>query len=309
MLDKLERKIGKYAIPNLMNYLIGGYIIGFFLEYATALTGRSPSLVSFMTLEPQLIVQNLQIWRLFTWVLIPPPVGTGVIAMIFAVIMIYFYWQLGRILEQTIGTFRFNVYIFGGMLFTIIGSFLYYLINFYGLHQMSYIGTYISTHYINLSIFLAFALCYPNMEVMLYFMIPVKMKWLSIVYLAFVGFDLLVSDWGGRVAIISSLLNFFIFFLSTRNMRRYSPKEIKRKVAYQRGMQQSPYGKTSANSGQGHVPVQPAPRQLVRHKCAICGRTDVSNPELEFRYCSKCNGAYEYCNEHLFTHTHVKNED
>ena len=309
MLDKLERKIGKYAIPNLMNYLIGGYIIGFFLEYATALTGRSPSLVSFMTLEPQLIVQNLQIWRLFTWVLIPPPVGTGVIAMIFAVIMIYFYWQLGRILEQTIGTFRFNVYIFGGMLFTIIGSFLYYLINFYGLHQMSYIGTYISTHYINLSIFLAFALCYPNMEVMLYFMIPVKMKWLSIVYLAFVGFDLLVSDWGGRVAIISSLLNFFIFFLSTRNMRRYSPKEIKRKVAYQRGMQQSPYGKTSANSGQGHVPVQPAPRQLVRHKCAICGRTDVSNPELEFRYCSKCNGAYEYCNEHLFTHAHVKNED
>ena len=306
MLDRLERKIGKYAIPNLINYLIGGYIIGFFLEYGAYLSGRTVSPISYMTLEPQMIIQNLQIWRLFTWVLIPPPVGSGPIALLFAGIMIYFYWQLGRILEQTIGTFRFNAYIFGGMLFTIIGSFLYYLINFYGFHKMTFIGTYISTHYINLSIFLAFAMCYPNMEVMLYFLIPIKMKWMSIVYLVFVGFDLLVSDWGGRVAIVSSLLNFVIFFLSTRNLRRVSPKEIKRKVAYQRGVQQGPYGKTTAHPGQGGVPVQPAPRQLVRHKCAICGRTDISNPELEFRYCSKCNGAYEYCSDHLFTHTHVK---
>ena len=171
------------------------------------------------------------------------------------------------------------------------------------------IGNNISTHYINLSIFLAFAMCYPNMEVLLYFFIPIKMKWMSIVYLVFVGFELLISDWGGRVAIVSSLLNFLIFFLSTRNLRRVSPKEIKRKVAYQRGMNQSPYGKAQTPQNQNKAPVQPAPRQLVRHKCAICGRTDVSNPELEFRYCSKCDGAYEYCNEHLFTHTHVKNED
>lgn len=309
MLDKLERKIGKYAIPNLINYLIGGYIIGYFLELWSAYSGRYPSLISFLQLEPHFIIHNFQIWRLFTWVLIPPPVGSGMMSILFAAIMIYFYWQLGRILEQTIGTFRFNVYIFGGMLFTIAGAFIYYLINFYAFGELVAIGNNISTHYINLSIFLAFAMCYPNMEVLLYFFIPIKMKWMSIVYLVFVGFELLISDWGGRVAIVSSLLNFLIFFLSTRNLRRVSPKEIKRKVAYQRGMNQSPYGKAQTPQNQDKAPVQPAPRQLVRHKCAICGRTDVSNPELEFRYCSKCDGAYEYCNEHLFTHTHVKNED
>ncbi len=306
MLDKLERKIGKYAIPNLINYLIGGYIIGFFLEFAYASSNGQFNVIELMKLEPHLIIHNFQIWRLFTWVLIPPPVGSGMVSLLFAGIMIYFYWQLGRILEQTIGTFRFNVYIFGGMLFTIIGAFVYYLINYYIIGDLVAMGNNISTHYINLSIFLAFAMCYPNMEVMLYFLIPIKMKWMSIVYLVFVGFDLLVSDWGGRVAIISSLLNFVIFFLSTRNLRRVSPKEIKRKMAYQRGMNQSPYGKAQQPQNQSKIPVQPAPRQLVRHKCAICGRTDVSNPELEFRYCSKCNGAYEYCSEHLFTHTHIK---
>jgi ribosomal protein L37AE/L43A len=300
MLNKLEKKFGKYAIPNLINYLIGGYIIGFFLEFGYVITGGNFDIINYMQLEPHYIIQNLQIWRLVTWVLIPPPIGSGMFSILFAVIMIYFYWQLGRILEQTIGVFQFNLYIFGGMLFTVIGSLIYYLINFYALGNLVSIGSQISTHYINLSIFLAFSLCYPNMEVMLYFLIPIKMKWMSIVYLVFIGFDLLISDWGGRVAILSSLLNFVIFFVSTRNLRRISPSEIKRKAAYQRGMQQGPYGKTTSSGG-----ANTANRQIVRHKCSICGRTDVSNPELEFRYCSKCEGSFEYCNEHLFTHAHI----
>ena len=311
MLSKLERKFGKYAIPNLINYLIAGYVIGYFLKMmGYVMSGGRFDLITYLQLEPHYIIQNLQIWRLFTWVLIPPPIGTGMFSLLFAVIMIYFYWQLGRVLEQTIGVFQFNLYIFGGMLFTIIGSFIYYLINFYALGNLVSIGNNISTHYINLSIFLAFSLCYPNMEVMLYFLIPIKMKWMSIVYLVFIGFDLLISDWGGRVAIVSSLLNFLIFFLSTRNLRRISPHEIHRRAAYQRGMHQGPYGgpnpygspKASAGAAGGATT---AKKQIVRHKCSICGRTDVSNPELEFRYCSKCEGSYEYCNEHLFTHHHI----
>ena len=255
-----------------------------------------------MTLEPHYIIHNFQIWRLFTWVLIPPPIGSGMFSLFFALIMIVFYYQLGRVLEQTIGTFAFNVYIFGGMLFTIIGAFLYYIVNYYFLGNLVSIGSSISTHYINLSIFLAFSLCYPDMQVMLYFLIPIKMKWMAILYGIFIFVELITVGWGGRVAIVSSLLNFVIFFFSTRNLRSISPSRMKRKHDYQRAA--GAYSRGAASQRTSTFGGHSAP--IYRHKCAICGRTDVTNPELTFRFFSKCNGNYEYCNDHLFTHTHVQ---
>jgi len=85
-----------------------------------------------------------------------------------------------------------------------------------------------------------------------------------------------------------SLLNFLVFFLSSRDVRRYAPKEVKRRQEFKRQM-------AEPRPGSG----------ITRHKCAVCGRTEVSNPELEFRYCSKCEGNYEYCQDHLFTHQHI----
>lgn len=291
MLDKLERKLGKYAIPNLINYLIGGYIIGYLFMFGSTVTNIN--FTGLMTLEPYYIIHEFQLWRLVTWVLVPPQES-----IIFAIIMMIFYWQLGRVLEQTIGTFRFNVYIFGGILFTIIGAFalygIYYLIN--GVPIL--MSAYFSTNYINMSIFLAFALCYPEMQIYLYFLIPIKMKWMAVVYAVFVIYDFVMVGWAGRVAIIASLLNFIIFFLMTRNYRRVDPREIKRRAAYRKATQGSAFEHPHFG-GQNHG-------AQARHKCAICGRTDVTNPELEFRFCSKCNGNYEYCNEHLFTHTHVR---
>ncbi|MEI3340480.1 MAG: hypothetical protein V8R80_11525 [Eubacterium sp.] len=96
------------------------------------------------------------------------------------------------------------------------------------------------------------------------------------------------SGWTGRVAILASVLNFLIFFFATRNYQRISPKEIHRKKNFQRQM------KSARGNG------------VTKHKCAICGRTELDDPNLEFRFCSKCNGNYEYCQEHLFTHQHVK---
>ena len=113
MLDKLERKLGKYALPHLMNYLIGGYAIGYVLYYMQLFSNWS--IIELMTLEPYYIIHQFQFWRIITWVLIPPQEN-----LIFALIMMFFYWQLGRVLEQTWGTFRFNVYIFGGILLTVI---------------------------------------------------------------------------------------------------------------------------------------------------------------------------------------------
>ena len=291
MLEKLERKLGKYAIPNLINYLIGGYIIGYLFQFGSSISNIN--FTALMTLEPYYIIHEFQLWRLVTWVLVPPQEN-----IIFAIIMMIFYWQLGRVLEQTIGTFRFNVYIFGGILFTIIGAFALYGIYFAVNGAPVLMSAYFSTYYINMSIFLAFAVCYPNMEIYLYFLIPIKMKWMAVVYAVFVVYDFIMVGWAGKVAIFASLLNFLIFFLMTRNYRRIDPREIKRKADYRRATQGSPFGTEHFNTQKN--------AKQVRHKCAICGRTDVSNPELEFRFCSKCNGNFEYCNEHLFTHTHVK---
>ena len=273
-LNKMERKFGKFAIRGLMKYIIICYVIGYLIEF------MMPQVYSFLTLEPYLIFHYGQVWRLVSWVLIPPPTGN----IFFAVIMIFLYYQLGNALEQTWGTFRFNLYIFGGVIFTILGALLLYVIT--GVNSPVSIGGSFSTYYINMTIFLAFAVCYPDMQVMLYFIIPIKMKWMAIVYGALILYEIVTSGWSGRVAIIASILNFLIFFLSTRNYRRVSPKEIHRKKSYRRQVRQ--------------------PKGVTKHKCAICGRTELDDPNLEFRFCSKCNGNYEYCQEHLFTHVHVK---
>ena len=172
-----------------------------------------------------------------------------------------------------------------GILFTVIGAFI---VN--GLiGGITGFGSLYSTYYINMSIFLAFAVMYPDMQVMLYFIIPIKMKWMAIVYAILTLYEFIVSGWAGRVAIFMSLLNFIIFFFSTRNFKRYSPHEIHRRQQFKSQMRQP-------RPGSG----------ITKHKCAICGRTELDDPNLEFRFCSKCDGNYEYCQDHLFTHKHIK---
>ena len=278
-LDSLERKIGKYAIRNLSLYIIIAYIIGYIL----ALTGS----VEFISLNPYYITKG-QIWRIITWIIVPPSSLD-----IFTIIMLYFFYSIGSALERTWGAFRYNVYIFSGIVFTVLGAIILYVISTHGgLDGVSagyLVSRGFSTYYINLSIFLAFAATYPNIQVLLFFVIPVKVKWLAYVDAAILAYQFVISGAVGRIAIVMSLLNFFVFFLSTRNFKRVSPSEMYRKRAYQRA--------ASGQSARGG--------RITKHKCAICGRTEDDGADLEFRFCSKCNGNYEYCNEHLFTHKHI----
>lgn len=293
MLDKLERKFGKYAINNLMVYVLGGYLVGYLLLFGSRFTNFD--FIGYAELNPGLVIHSFQIWRLFTWIIMPPATS-----LLWAVFMFLLYYQLGMALERTWGAFRFNVYIFGGMLFTIIGAFIAYgILVSSGLEWPvagMYVSKFISTYYINLSIFLAFSTCFPDMQVMLYFIIPVKMKWMSIFYCVIIGYEvfsyLVQGAWYAAVPIIASLLNFLIFFMLTRNIKRVSPREIHRRNEFKRQATPPP---THYRDGS----------PIARHKCAVCGRTEITNPELEFRFCSKCNGNYEYCSEHLFTHKHV----
>ena len=273
-LDKMERKFGKYALSNLSMYIIITYAAGYLIELF------APVMQQYLTLEPALILKG-QIWRLVSWLLIPPESSN----IFFVVIMLYFYYSIGNTLERTWGTFRYNVYIFSGIITSIIGSFvLYFLAGGNGIR----LGNAFSTYYISMSIILAFAATYPNMQVLFMMIIPLKIKWLGIAYAVMLAVEMILSSWPIRVVIICSLMNFIIFFFSTRNMRRYNPKEIHRRQAYKQAVH-----KSQVNN-------------ITKHKCAICGRTEKDGEHLEFRFCSKCNGNYEYCQDHLFTHTHVK---
>ena len=280
-LNKLERKFGRYAIPNLIVWLIGAYLIGFVINIV------NPAIIDYLELSPYHILHG-QVWRLVTWIF--KPTGYDLFSLL---IMALFYFQLGTTLERNWGTFRFNVYIFSGMLFTILGAFVLYgvmyLINGGATVAVLSIGNGFSTSYINMSIFLAFAITYPDMQILLMYIIPVKMKWMGVIYGIMVVWNFMWAEWDGKIAIVMSLLNFIIFFLSTRNLKRYAPHEVHRRQKFKRQMRQ-PSGYAGG----------------ARHKCAVCGRTELDDPSLEFRFCSKCEGNYEYCQDHLFTHEHVK---
>ena len=287
----LRRKLEKYAIPNLTLYLIICYGIGYLMQYLV------PAGYQYLMLDPFLVLKG-QVWRLVTWILIPPDSSN----IFFVLITLYLYYSLGGLLERIWGTYKYNVYLFSGLLFTILGAFVlcgYSVLM--GAQPTMYTGLYLlnngsavyfgqfSTYYINMSIFLACAASIPDVQVLLMFIFPIKVKWLGIVY----GIILLVNCIQGGIAtwivVIFSLLNFLVFFLRSIGMMHLSVGQIKRQQEFHQKMR-------SAGQTKG----------ITRHKCAICGRTELDGDDLEFRFCSKCNGNYEYCQYHLFTHEHVK---
>lgn len=286
----LRRKLEKYAIPNLTLYLIICYGIGYLMQYLV------PAGYQYLMLDPFLVLKG-QVWRLVTWILIPPDSSN----IFFVLITLYLYYSLGGLLERIWGTYKYNVYLFSGLLFTILGAFVlcgYSVLM--GAQPTMYTGLYLlnngsavyfgqfSTYYINMSIFLACAASIPDVQVLLMFLFPIKVKWLGIVY----GIILLVNCIQGGIAtwivVIFSLLNFLVFFLRSKGKMHLSVGQIKRQQEFHQKMRAA--GQTKG---------------ITRHKCAICGRTELDGDDLEFRYCSKCEGNYEYCQDHLYTHKHV----
>ena len=290
-MSNFEKKFGKYAIKNISLVLILFYACGYLINWI------NPVMFNYLTLNPYAILFKGQIWRLITWLIIPPENFS-----FFTLIMLYFYYSIGTTLERTWGTYRYNLYLFLGIIFTAVGAFA--MMGFVYLFQkdilfamgaenyFAVLSTMFSTYYVNMSIFLAFAATFPDMQVLLFFFIPIKVKILGIIYGVLLVYEFIAGvgnkylNAANRFVIGASLLNFIVFFLTSRNMIHMSPKQVKRRQEFKREVKQS--------------------AKITRHKCAICGRTEETNPELEFRFCSKCDGNYENCKDHLFTHAHVK---
>lgn len=189
-LDKLDRKFGRHAIPNLMTILTVCTVAAWALDYIMYFqTGMSFS--SFLVFNRDLIFQG-QVWRVLTFLFIPPQGN-----VILSALMLYFYWMIGSALEREWGDFRFN---------------LYYLFGFVGAILSGLITGYATSEYINLSLFLAFAILNPNYPVRLFFLIPIPVKFLAIVDGLFLVWRLIMESWPGRVAIAFSLLNLLLFF-------------------------------------------------------------------------------------------------
>ena len=278
---KMERKFGRYAIRNLMYYIMILYGIGIVIQMLY------PMLYwQYLCLDAPSILRG-QVWRIVTFLLFPPmgsmaPLGSSAGSLfsdlLFNGIALSLYYSLGMNLERTWGAFRFNVYFFMGVLGHVLAALVGYLV--FGQRWI------LTTVYLNFSLFFAFAAVYPNLEFLLFMVLPVKAKVLAIVDGIFFAYSFLMGNMADRCAIVLSLANFLVFFLFTRNTGRVSPREIRRRQEFKRQAKIIPKGGT-------------------RHRCAVCGRTEADGEDLEFRYCSKCAGNLEYCQDHLYTHRHV----
>lgn len=257
--NKLERKYRHLAIPGLIHYVIILHAVVYVLMLF------EPRFIQNLILIPSLVFQG-QIWRIITFLFIPPQ--TSILWIVF---VLYFYYMVGSALEETWGSFKFTLYYFIGALGTIAGAF------FSGLGMTSL--------YLNLSLFLAFARLFPEYQILLFLMLPVKVKYLAYLNWFFIGYTVLLRPFPFKVAAVASLINFFLFF---------GP-----------GLFQSIKGRKRVHQSrrrfsQGLKAVQ---TQTI-HSCRVCGVTEEDDPLMEFRYCSQCSGDHEYCMEHLYDHTH-----
>ena len=259
-LYKLQRKFGKFAIPNLMRYIVilSGAIL--------VLELMGLPLTQYLYFDRSLILQG-QVWRVFTYIFL-----FGQSNIIFAAIALYFYYIIGESLEREWGSFIFNIFYFPGVLFGILGGFLF--------------DISLTAVQLNTSMFLAFGTLFPNFTVLVFMIIPVKMKWLAILN----GLYILVSLIMGNFFVLFGVANYILFF----------GKDFIHAVRDGFHIRQN---KKRFRQKMGSNPNQ---FKLIKHQCTICGITDADDPDMEFRYCSKCDGYHEYCMDHLHHHEHIK---
>lgn len=260
LLDKLERMLGRFAIPNLSLYLVMGQV--------AVLLGALMNVVDLdhFVLVPELVKEG-EWWRLFSFLLMPPP--PGVFGYLFIAFAWYMFYLMGSALEAHWGAFRYNLFILVGLVLTVGVAFLTP-------------GSAATNAFIAGSVFLAFAFLNPDFELSLFFILPIKIKWLALLTWVLYAVSFFRGGWSTRFMILASVGNFLLFFgrdimTGMRHRQRTMARQAERTIR------------------------EDAPR----HVCYVCGKTDKSHPELDFRYCSKCAGDQCYCPEHIQNHAHV----
>lgn len=255
-IDRLEKRFDRFSITNLTYILIGGQALSFMLIQFY------PAYAGIFSLQGNLILQG-QWWRVLTFLFYPISRD-----LFFAVFVWYIFYLYGTVLEKRWGFFRYLMYILISYIATIVLAFIFPY-------------TPLSNGYIYASLFLAFAHLYPDFQLLIFFILPVKVKWLAmLVWIGIIG-SLLLGPFSTKILTIGSISNFLIFFGSdiwivTLRRLRHLPvgsKYIVKEKAY--------------------------------HTCVVCGDNEVDNPKMQIRYCNKCVPSLCYCGDHIKSHSHV----
>ena len=272
----------KLSIEGLIRYIVAGNLAVFMLDLFTH--GVS---TAYLTFVPAYIFRG-QVWRLITFIFVP--MSFSPLSFILTAVFTYF---MGARLESAWGSARFTVYYGLGVLLNIAVGLLLPLINpMYQLAQTA------GMNYLHLAMFFAYATLYPDMTVLAAFFIPIRLKWLALLDAALFAYDILSYLSYGQFAMallpVIAIFNYFIFFWD--DLMEYLNRGSAR-VRHQRSAQTINFKKAQKDLRE---------RRGYLHKCAVCGVTDQDDPNMEFRYCSKCTGYYCYCANHINNHTHVQ---
>jgi len=280
-LDKLERKWRFLSKGNLMIILVGAMALGSVMNQIV------PQIYYYLCFNPERILQG-EIWRLVTFILF----GGSSSEFFMILITCFIFISISKSLEQIIGTFRLNFFLIMGLLLCIVSGFLFYFVmpDDYRIFTMA-----LTPYYLYAMLFVLFAMIYPDARFLFMFIIPIKGKYMTVLTLGLYAYDVVRYfangyygyGWLMVFMIAAALLTIVFFRLLGERQTRSSVVNMK---AYKNMKQNFKEQKTEAKEP--------------RHKCEICGRTELTNPELDFRYCTKCTGYHEYCSEHIYTHIH-----
>ena len=280
-MKNLRRKFELYCyknrskgIPNLMLYIA----LGSAVVYVMSQISGNYFLYYLLCFDRNLILQG-QVWRLITY---PLTYNAGNILL--TAVALLCYYSLGRAMENIWGTLRFNLYYLSGVVMMDIYCMLF--------------GGTADVVYLNMSLFLAYATLFPDAQFLLFFIIPIKAWIFALIDLVMVLVGLVSYPFPYNLFSVISLANYFLFF--GKDVLNVLPASWRIKAQRSIRKNASSTHKTIPFNKSGAAGSAP-----YTHKCTVCGRTDVSNPELEFRYCSKCKGYYCYCQDHISNHAHI----
>lgn len=259
-LAKLERALGRFAIPNLSLYLV----IGQAFVLLGALLGRVR--IDWFVLVPAWVLDG-DWWRIFSFLLTPPPPGR--FGYVFVAFAWYLFYLFGSTLEGFWGTFRYNLFLFVGWALTVAVAFITP-------------GAPATNGFLAGSVFLAFARLNPDFVMMLFFILPVRIKWLALLAWLGYAFAFITGSPATKLGVVAAVGNFLLFFAGDIVLSlRHGQRSMARKAR------------------------EFATANEPRHRCYVCGKTDLTHPDLDFRYCSQCAGDQCYCPEHIRNHAHV----
>lgn len=308
--NRFERFCFKHrdkGIPNLMLYISVGAALVYLFSFASG----NYLLYDYLCFDRDAVLQG-QVWRLITY----PLTNNLDNNFLLVAISLLCYYSLGRAVENAWGTCRFNLFYFSGILLMDVFAMSLGGVEFVWQGTTYTMGSYFYAdmgRYLNLSLFLGYATLYPNTHFLLFFIIPVKAWIFALFYLAITLYDVIyytfiVTAFPHGLFPLVALGNYFLFF--GKDVLNVIPMSwrinARRLLRRKKGGKTAPKAKVipfDAGSYEASTATVKAP---YTHRCTICGRTDVSDPDLEFRYCSRCKGYYCYCQDHIRNHTHIQ---